>query len=336
MHYRLPLIAVLVSTTSLLSAGQARAQSPPMGDPGSTWTIQGENDSISTTPGGSDKYYTSGLRLGWTSGTDMVPAAAAALATAVWGDGTTRISVDVTQQIFTPSNTDRTRPNPRDRPVAAYLAGTFAVLQDTAHSRSTLAVSAGMIGPSALGREVQNGFHELIREHINKGWGGQIGDEPAVELLAERVWRVPLFHAGPIEVDTLPSLAAGVGTVRDYAQAGLVLRLGHGLGSDFGIPRIRPGSGGGDVFTVSSGLPWYVFAGADGQVVVRDAFLDGDLWRKSARVTRNPLLGEMSVGAAIIWHGVRLSYTQTWQTASFKGQRGGLFNFGSLTGSVRF
>jgi hypothetical protein len=53
-------------------------------------------------------------------------------------------------------------------------------------------------------------------------------------------------------------------------------------------------------------------------------------------VQHNWLLGEMEAGVAIIWHGTRLSYTQTWQTASFKGQRGGLFNFGSLTASVRF
>ena len=329
-------LATAVCLTTILFAGAAPAHAVPPPDPGSTWTIQGENDSSSTTPGGSDKYYTSGLRLGWTSGTDLVPEAAASLANVVWGDGITRISFDITQQIFSPTNTELYHPNPRDRPVAAYLAGTFAILQDTERSRSTLAVSLGVIGPSALGRQVQNGFHELIRDRINKGWGGQIGDEPAVELFADRTWRLPLFQIGGLEADALPALTAGIGTVRDYGQAGLMLRLGQGLASDFGVPRIRPGSGGGDVFTVTSGVPWYVFAGVDGQAVARDAFLDGDIWHTSAHVPRNPFLGELQAGAAIIWHGVRLSYAHTWQTASFKGQHGGLFNFGSLTASVRF
>ncbi len=326
-------LAALLATSAAISP--TRAAPPP--DPGSTWTIQGENDSVSTIPGGSDKYYTSGLRLGWTSGTDFVPAAAASLATAVWGDGITRISLDINQQIFTPGNTDLTHPNPRDRPVAAYLGATFAVLQDTDNSRSTLALTLGIIGPSALGRQVQNGFHELIKDRINKGWGSQLPDEPAVEFLAERTWRIGLVKAGGFEIDALPSLTAGVGTVRDYVQAGLLLRVGQGLESDFGVARIRPGISGGDAFTVPSGsVPWYVFAGVSGQAIARDAFLDGDMWQHSARVERRSLLGEMEAGIAILWHGARISYTQTWQTASFKGQKGGLFNFGSLTASVRF
>ena len=61
------------------------AAPPP--EPGSTSTMQGENDRITTTPGGSDKFYTSGLRLGWTSGTDHVPDLAVRAARVLWGDG---------------------------------------------------------------------------------------------------------------------------------------------------------------------------------------------------------------------------------------------------------
>jgi lipid A 3-O-deacylase len=319
----------------VLSAAVA-AHAQPAPSPGSIWTIQGENDSVSTTPGGSDKNYTSGLRLGWTSGADQGPDAAAELARTVWGDGVTRISFDINQQIYTPTDTALTHPNPRDRPVAAYLGGTISVLQDTANSRSVLALTLGVIGPSALGRQVQNGFHELIHEHINKGWGAQLPDSPAVELVAERTWRVPLVQIGKAETDILPSLTAGVGIVRDYAQAGAILRFGEGLDTDFGVARIRPGVTGGDAYAEAVGVPWYVFVGADGQLVARDAFLDGDLWRRSAHVQHNWLLGEVEAGFAVIWHGTRLSYTQTWQTHAFKGQKGGFFNFGSLTASVRF
>jgi lipid A 3-O-deacylase len=327
----------MVSSAVLFLGTTTLAHAAPPPDPGSIWTFQGENDSVSTTPGGSDKDYTSGLRIGWTSGTDQVPEFARQIATAVWGDGVTRVSFDVSQQLYTPTNTHLVHPDPTDRPVAAYLAGTFSVLQDTDHSRSVLAMSLGMIGPSALGREVQNGFHELIREHLNSGWGAQLPDEPQLELLGERTWRTDPVRAGGLEADALPSLTAGVGTVRDYVQTGVVLRVGQHLDSDFGVSRIRPGITGGDAYTVGPDqVPWYFFAGVDGQLVARDAFLDGDLMRRSAHIQRKTSLGEMEVGMAIIWHGIRLSYTQTWQTASFKGQKGGLFNFGSLTGSVHF
>ena len=327
-----------ISGAVLLLCSTTLAEATPPADPGSIWTFQGENDSVSTTPGGSDKDYTSGLRIGWTSGTDQVPEFAKQIAAAVWGEGVTRISFDVSQQIYTPTDTHLVHPDPTDRPVAAYLAGTLSLAQDTDRTRSVLAMSFGMIGPSALGRVVQNGFHELIRDHLNSGWGAQLPDEPQLELVGERTWRTDAVHLGGLEGDALPSLTAGVGTVRDYVQTGLILRIGQYLGSDFGVSRIRPGITGGDAFTVGPDeLPWYFFVGVDGQAVGRDVFLDGDLLRKSAHVERKPLLGEMEVGIAIIaWHGVRLSYTQTWQTASFKGQTGGLFNFGSLTGSYHF
>jgi hypothetical protein len=304
--------------------------------PGSIWTFQGENDSVSTTPGGSDKYYTSGLRIGWTSGTDAVPDFARNLATTVWGDGQTRISFDLMQQIYTPQNIFRVNPNPRDEPVAAILAGTFGLIQDTERSRSTLALTLGVIGPAAWGRQVQNGFHELIRDRINKGWGEQLENEPAVNLMAGRTWRFGLVQAGGIETDLLPTANIGVGTVRDYAQLGVVFRIGQGLGSDFGASRIQPGMSGGDAYAPTRDLVWYVFAGANGQAVARDAFLDGNIFSSSRHVEHNLLVGEMEAGFAVIWHDVRLTYTQTWQTDRFKGQRGGLFNFGSLTGSVRF
>src|SRR5277367_1486973 len=55
-------------TAALAAAGTAHAQSAP--GSGSIWTFQVENDAVSTLSGTSDQYYTSGLRLGWTSGAD--------------------------------------------------------------------------------------------------------------------------------------------------------------------------------------------------------------------------------------------------------------------------
>ncbi len=318
----------------LLAASPAIAASPA--PTGGTWTLQAENDSISTTPGGSDKFYSSGLRMGWTSGPGDVPQFAADLARWVWGDGTTRISLNLTHQIYTPADTERAIPDPDDRPLAGYLAATFGILQDKAQSRSVLALTVGTIGPSSLGRQVQNEFHNLLRIRINNGWNGQLPDEPQVQFLAERTWRLPLVQAIGLEADMLPSLTAGIGTVRDYAQAGIVLRLGQGLQRDFGVARIRPGVTGGDAFSPGHDPAWYIFAGVNGQAIARDAFLNGTLWRSSPSVPHNWMVGGFQAGAAIIWRGVRVSYTQTWETAAFQGQRGGLFNFGSLAVSMSF
>ena len=55
--------------------------------------------------GTSDQYYTSGLRGSWVSGTDQVPEALMTAANSIWGDGVQRISLDVSQSLYTPRNT---------------------------------------------------------------------------------------------------------------------------------------------------------------------------------------------------------------------------------------
>jgi lipid A 3-O-deacylase len=319
----------------LLIATSTHAE--PLQDSKGIFTFQVENDAVSTFKGTSDQYYTSGVRLGYTSGTDAVPEFLAGFGRAVWGDGVQRVSIDISQSIFTPRNTQISRPDPRDRPYAGYLNATLGLLHDTDETRSLLALTLGVVGPSALGRVVQNGFHDIIGDPGNRGWSSQLKDEPAIELLAERTFRLPITRFYSLETDALPALTVGVGTVRDYVQAGVSFRIGQGLNSDFGAPRIRPGMSGSDAYTPNRPFAWYVFAGADGQGIARDVFLDGSTFRgRSPSVTKRPYLGELQLGLAAMFYGIRLSYTHTWQTESFKGQKGGLFNFGSLALSARF
>lgn len=327
--------ALMLLALSPFVTGPAVAEPSP-NDDHSIWTFRVENDSVSTTRLGSDRYYTAGDEFSWTSGTNVAPEAALGLAQFLWGDGSVRIGLALSQQLYTPVDKTRKIPDPRDRPYAGYLSSTATLLHDTSSTRDILALSLGVIGPLALGEQAQNGVHRLIGDHLAQGWSYQLPNEPAAELFSQRTWRVPVGQIGGLETDLLPSLAAGVGTVRDYAQAALLVRVGHGLNTDFGVGRIRPGVSGGDAFADSSDVAWYIFAGADGQAVARDVFLDGNLFSRSAHVTRIPWIGELQAGFAVIWRGVRLSYVQTWQTEQFRHQAPGLFNFGSLALSMRF
>ena len=192
---------------------------------------------MSTYKGTSDEYYTSGLRVGYTSGTNGVPGFLQRFDHAVWGDGVQRVSIDLSQSIFTPRNTQINPPDPRDRPYAGYLRLGGALIHDTDTARSLLGLSVGIIGPDSGARVVQNGFHSLIGDTPNRGWSSQLQDEPAFELLAERTWRLPVAQFSSLEVDTLPAVTAGVGTVRDYIQLGASIRLGAGVGAATSAPR---------------------------------------------------------------------------------------------------
>jgi hypothetical protein len=326
----------VLAACAAASASPALAQQVTTADLDSIWTIQVENDAVSTLKGTSDQYYTSGLRIGWTSGADAVPFATE-LGHDWWGEGTTRLSLEISQSLFTPRNTQIDPPNPHDRPYAGMLLATAGLIQDTASTRDVLSFSLGDIGPGALGREVQNGFHSIIGDTPNRGWNHQLNDQPAFQLLGQRSWREALTTVGPIEYDAVPSLTLAGGDIRDYVQVGGVLRFGQGLASDFGTARIEPGLNGTDAFTNVRPLAWYGFAGVDGQAVGYDVTLDGSTFRShSPHVSRIWDVGEMVAGAAVMWHGLRFTYTQTWQTQEFRGAKSGLFNFGSLAVSAKF
>lgn len=335
-----PVLAALTVGTAfaLVATPVASAWADPAPDPHQILTLQAENDAVSTLKGTSDQYYTSGLRLGWVSGTDQTPDFLARAGHAVYGGGgVQRISLDISQSIFTPRQTQLRNPDPHDRPYAGYLAVNGGLITDTDDRRTVLSASLGIVGPEAGGQDVQNGFHNLIGDTPNRGWHSQLRDEPAFELRSQGTWRIPIAQFYSLETDALPAAELGVGNVRDYVQAGVNFRIGQGLRSDFGAPRIQPGMSGADAYTPVQPFAWYLFAGLDGQAVAHDIFLDGNTWRDSGpHVSKKWDLAEFNAGVAVLWHGVRITYTQTWQTEEFDGQKGGLFSFGSLAGSVRF
>lgn len=330
----------IIGVATVIGAAMVLAQTPalalPPEDPHGLFTLQIENDATSTRRGTSDEYYTSGLRLGYTTGTNGVPDFLARFGRTVWGDGIQRVSVDLSQSIYTPRNTQLNPPNPRDRPYAGWLHAGVQLLTDKDNSRSVLGLGVGVVGSAALGREVQNGFHDIIGDPDTKGWGSQLPNEPTLQLVVGRTYRLPIARVAGLETDALPGVTVNVGNALDYVQGGVMLRLGQGLDSDYGVARIQPGFSGGDAYTPTRPFAWYVFAGASGRAVARNLFLDGSSFQSSPSIGHRGLVGEMELGAAFMLAGVRVTYTQIFQTPEFGRQRAGLFNYGSLSASVRF
>lgn len=325
--------AVILTTGLVIAAAPARAE--PLADPTSIWTLQDENSSI-TTSKLNDKYYVNGLRLGWTSPTDDLPGFVSRIGHGFWGDGQQRLSIDLSQSIYTPANTLAVPPDPKDRPYAGVLLLGATLTQDTDDSRRVIGVQAGLVGPDAQGEQVQNGFHDVIGYGKTKGWHYQLRDEPLAELLGQRVWRLPIAQFGGLETDALPQIEGGAGNLRVYGLAGSVFRIGQGLDSDFGAARMRPGLTGSDAYVATRPFGWYLFAGVDGQVVAHDVTIDGNNFRTSPNAHREPFVGEFEGGLAILVAGTRISYTHVLQSEEVRGQHGGLHQFGSLTLSVHF
>jgi hypothetical protein len=301
----------------------------------SIWTLQDENSGVAAgTP--SDRFYVNGLRLGWTSPTGAVPNFLTGVGRTLWGSGEQRIAFDLSQQIYTPADTSTTVPNPHDRPYAGVLLGNLSLLSDTEDTRSVLALSLGVVGPASGAENLQNGFHNLIGQEIAHGWGGQISNTPAINLLHERTWRLPMGSVAGVETDALPALTVAIGDLRDYAQVGITFRFGRGLNSDFGVPRLRPGLSGGDAYTPTRPFAWYFFAGIDGQAVAYDLLLQAPPFRGGPHVSPVWDIGEAQGGFAVMAYGMRLTFAYVVQTQEFHGQTGGLHQFASASIAFRF
>lgn len=336
------LVAAAPALAQSSAPAPAQAPVPATVDTSSVWTLQVENDSFSRLGRRqSDRYYTSGLRLGFTSAPSLVPDPLKNLATTLWGTGETRLAFDITHQMYTPFSIRTRNPPLTERPYSALAMANFGLIQDGTtqtgyDTRSTMILGLGIVGPFAGGKGVQNNFHELIGQRRALGWNTQLRTEPILQVTSERTWRVPITSALGFETDALPTLTASVGNLRAYLGTGVAIRLGQGLQSDFGPAGLRHSRTGGDYYRQVRPLAWYVFVGADGRAVARDLTLEGNTFVDSRSVRKAPFVGEFHGGLAVMAYGVRLTYTHRATTQEFRGQRGGLHQVGSLALSVRF
>jgi lipid A 3-O-deacylase len=326
-----PYIYLLAATALLAVPAVARADSTSQ----SIWTIQDENSSISSTYP-HDRFYVNGIHVGWTGPQGLVPGPVADLGHALFGDGAQRVSLGLTQQLYTPFDTDSDNPPLDDEPYAGYLVVNLALIQDGANTRSILGANLGVIGRDAGGEIVQNGFHSIIGQNGTHGWAHQLPSEPAIDALGAHIWRFPTGHVFGLETDVLPQISGQVGLTADYVQPAVGFRIGSGLDSDYGPPLLSPSPSGADAYTVVQPFAWYIFASSAAKFVAWDELLQGSDFQSSRSVPVTRVVGTFEVGGAIIWHGLRFSYTQVFQTSRFHNENGNIHEFGSLAVSGTF
>lgn len=340
-------LAALVAATGALPAVPAFAAED---DDGPVWTVQVENDFF-TQLTNTDRHYTSGLRLSRVSAPGEVPGWLGAMAAVPSNFGPDftdrppeqRWGVSIGHSMFTPDDTDATALVPDDRPYAAWLYLGFSVhsiyeREDGAGRQDSFAVEAGIIGPSTLGEEIQNTYHDVINVARSNGWDNQLRDEPGLQFIFERKWRSPHAHAdetGWFEADFIPHVAASLGNVMTDLGVGATVRYGHNLHDDFGPPRIRPGVPGSESFDREGKVDWYLFAGLEGRYVARNIFLDGNTWKDSHSVDRRPFVLDGQLGFAVLFSRVRLTYTHVFMSPEFNEQRA-WDQFGALTVAWKF
>ncbi len=307
------------------------------------FNLQFENDLFGS---GEDSHFTHGTRISYLTSEEPTNFESKLKSTvlAVIPDflipKTRRLSLILGQNIFTPEDITRNDLILNDRPYAGWLyLGAGFITEGGTNQKflENLEINLGVVGPAALGDEVQSEWHDVINVKKPQGWANQLDNEPGFILFYERKWPLrPTWEKGKKSIDLTPSAGFALGNVFTYFATGLTLRIGNNLPNDYGPPRIRPGLAGSGFFTPSSRFTWYLFAGVEGRAVGRNIFLDGNSYQDSHSVDKKTLVGDLQVGFVVtLFKNFRMGFTNVFRTKEFDGQPEP-DEFGSLNFSYRW
>ncbi|UUX51638.1 lipid A deacylase LpxR family protein [Nisaea acidiphila] len=287
-----------------------------------------ENDLVN----GTDRDYTHGTAIQWTSPPNRDPLNIGFFASPfVSRNADIRITYQLGQNLYTPQDIERKPPDPDDRPYGAWLYGAVGVVADDEDSLTSLQLSLGVVGPAALGEQVQSFVHSVIDSREPRGWDSQIKNEPALLLTFEKKWAESLLGAPyGYDIDASPYIGGALGNVFTHINGGMMLRFGKDLPTkEYGPPRIQPSTPGSGYFEPTENFNWYLFAGIEGRMVARNIFLDGNTFSDSASVDKELLVGDFTYGVVFNFGRTRVSLTQVVRTPEFDSDKD-LSAFGSL------
>ncbi len=309
---------------------------------GESYSATIENDTRRMGGPNSDDDYSSGFRFAYIYAEDTIPTWAPTLTD--WSkslkkeltESTTNFGISLNQKIYTPENTDIKEPILDDRPYAAWLYLGFTANYKTETHSHSLELDIGIVGPPAMGEQVQNGFHHIVDVPEAQGWDNQLDTEPIVQVsYFQKVRFVDVLDKTTGRMfDVIPYAGASLGNALIAAHTGVIGRLGVNIPNDFGPT--RPSASDGDMIKdprESNGdLPWraYVYGAARGNLVGHNIFIDGSIFHNGPHVTRKPFVAETEFGYGVQY--VNFSFIWRFVTVSPEfEERDNFHSFASMT-----
>ena len=232
------------------------------------------------------------------------------------------MTLSLGQGMFTPEEWWLSEPNSLDRPYAGVLAAGVTYNGRNAQAMRSTTLNVGLVGPSALGEQLQDVVHELNGSNEFRGWDHQLGDEAVFRILHQRLRKWSLADRAR-KSDVIVHYGGSVGNLTTFANAGVELRFGRALPDNFGsAPTLPVGENTAPTrisyFAGRSSMHAYV--ALDARYVLHDITLDGNTWRDSQSVVREELVADLGVGFAMYWQGWKVTFARYFRTKEFKGQ----------------
>ncbi len=302
-----------------------------------TFTL--ENDLFG---GGTDNNYTNGLLLTYYDRGFSAPGIARWL-----GDMLPTFDVNETtstyyslgHNLYTPDVIITPVPDSNDRPYAAYLYASAGFTSRTDDHLDDVEATIGVLGPLAMGEEIQSSVHKVVDGRNPRGWDSQLENELGLGVSWQRSW--PDYYTRDMGADyflrAIPHAGITLGNVYSYANTGFTVQFMPEEQKWQSQPlRVRPAIPGNGLFTTGDGeWTWMAFAGAESRLMGRNIFLDGNTFEDSASVDKNYLVADATAGVAFAYGRARVSYTMNYRTKEFEDQDNDQL-FGVVSLSYRF
>jgi lipid A 3-O-deacylase len=344
-----PTAALLLSSCLVFSLFGAEVPAEDRPKSGGTFSLYLENDSFV----GTDRNYTSGVKLGWSSADlskfsdtaasrpflpvlDVVPFINEPAFQK-------NLVLALGQNIYTPNDTQTATLITDDRPYAGWLYLGVGVVWKNATVRNSIVFDLGVVGSWSFAQEAQRAVHDALKSGHPEGWDNQLHNEFGIVGTYERTWRWPKHERrSGLDWELLPHVGAALGNVATYANVGAELRFGLNLPDDFGNPAISPSAVTSTPVdgTMAAGrsradFGVHLFARADGRAVAHNIFLDGNTFGDSHSVDRKIFVADLSAGIVTNYRNTGIAFAVVYRTKEFDGQETGQV-FGTISLNVTY
>ena len=265
-----------------------------------------------------DYEYSNGLRLAvemegaalWKGLSSTLAPCAAGTVQADAEAGCASTTWEVGHRLYGPRK-DSYEPVNGQRPYAGWLYAAATGRVVDGRTRHTVALEAGVTGDPSLGERVMEAYHDIAGFWEPVGWRHQLAFEPAMAMRYEVEQRVAEGRIGGVRAaDVVGEAGASAGNLRTGMHAGARARAGYRLAHPWAARAQR-------------GVSAYALAGARGEVVVHDLFLDGNTFGGDSRVSRELLVAETTWGVGLSAHRFSIEYRVQRRSRSYQEEPGG-------------
>jgi len=252
------------------------------------------------------------------------------------------LTISVGQSIYTPDDVEATELVRDDRPYAGISYVTLGFHRQDDHRMHTVCLSAGIVGPHSYAEEIQSVAHGMFNSGQPQGWDNQLEDELVVNAVYDYKRKLIARSLGDgMGGDVLFTTGGGIGNALTYYDACLLGRYGWNTPDDFGDFPIQPAvclnaeRVKADCTNRKKRFGLHLFVSSGVQAVAHDIFLDGNTFRESHSVSKEPLVGTFTGGIGANTNGIKTVLTFVYKTKSFKTQKDPQI-YGSVNISVKY